>query len=363
VSAVRTAERERERRRSASPEPPPAGRIADLIARGWMFTPPRTELPDPTPSDGPDPYGNPDPDWLRIDWREHLRTVDVDTVAYPNATGGTTTINYVDLGPTEAAPADAGPPITFVHGLGGSWQNWLENIPRFVRRHRVVALDLPGFGQSPLPTWSISIPRHGRVLLDFCRQLGLGGGAVVGNSMGGFVAAEAVIQSAEAFEKLVLVSAAGISHSQKWSGPAVVAARMSAVATPAFLRLHEQVLRRPRLRLRIFGGLFHNPLKLRTELLWEFARNGASTDGFLPAVRGMIGYDFLDRLEGVDASTLIVWGRNDRIVPAADSAGYGRRLRNSRTVIYDRCGHCPMAERPVRFNRELEEFLAAGATT
>jgi pimeloyl-ACP methyl ester carboxylesterase len=78
----------------------------------------------------------------------------------------------------------------------------------------------------------------------------------------------------------------------------------------------------------------------------------------LPAVRGLIGYDILDRLEDVEVPTLIVWGRNDHVVPPNDAVGYGRRLRNSRTVIFDKTGHLPMAERPVRFNRVLETFLA-----
>ncbi len=342
---------------SATTERTDSRRIAELIADAWVFTPPRTKLLDPTPPDGPDPYGDPDPEWLRIDWREHLRTIELDTAAYPEAAGGRTPINYVEMGPTEASGSEARMPILFVHGLGGCWQNWLENIPHFARRRRVVALDLPGFGRSPLPTWSVTIESHGRVVLDFARRLGLEGGAIIGNSMGGFVAAEAVIQSAEAFARLALVSAAGISHAQMRTGPALTAARMSAIVSLAFLRIEDQVLRRPRLRFHLFGLVFHNPLKLRAELLYECAE-GAGTAGVLPAVRGMIGYDFLDRLGTVETPTLIVWGRNDRIVPPADSAGYGERLRNSRTVIYDRCGHCAMAERPVRFNRELEAFLA-----
>jgi len=355
VSAAAASERERERRAAAPERRETAGFLAELLGRTWMFTPPLADLPEPTPADGPDPYGNPDPEWLRIDWREHLRTVDVDTVAYDGAGPDPTPINYVEIGPAEG---DRGMPIVFVHGLGGCWQNWLENIPHFARHHRVVALDLPGFGQSPLPSWTISIASHGRVLLDFCRQLGLEGGAVVGNSMGGFVTAEAMTQSAEAFERMALVSAAGISHSRKLSGPSVTAARMTAVVAPIGLRMREQALLRPRLRMRTLGNVFYNPLKLRTELLWEFIYNGPGTDGFLPAVSGLIGYDFLDRLGTVETPTLIVWGRNDRIVPPADSAGYGNRLRKARATIYDRTGHCAMAERPVRFNRELEAFLA-----
>jgi pimeloyl-ACP methyl ester carboxylesterase len=107
--------------------------------------------------------------------------------------------------------------------------------------------------------------------------------------------------------------------------------------------------------------LLEAPHKVRPELLWEFFHGGAGRPGFLPAIRGLVGYDILDRLEEVEIPTLIVWGRNDRIVPAADAFGYGQRLRNSRTVILDRTGHLPMAERPVRFNRLLGAFLAEEA--
>ena len=63
-------------------------------------------------------------------------------------------------------------------------------------------------------------------------------------------------------------------------------------------------------------------------------------------------------LDDVDVATLIVWGRNDHIVPPQDAVDYGHHLRNSRTVIFDDTGHVPQLERPVRFNRILETFLA-----
>ena len=142
--------------------------------------------PDPTPSLGPDPYGNPDPEprWLGIDWREHLRTTDV----------GGTQINYVELG-------DGPDPLLFVHGLSGSWQNWLEQVPHFADSRRVLALDLPGFGDSPMPSWEITIEAYGDLLHDFCDVTGVESCAVVGNSMGGFIAAEAVARDQRRFDR------------------------------------------------------------------------------------------------------------------------------------------------------------------
>jgi pimeloyl-ACP methyl ester carboxylesterase len=300
----------------------------------------RPVRPDPTPPEGSDPYGNPDPEWLRIDWHEHLKTIDI----------GGATVNYAEMG--------SGPDLVLVHGLSGCWQNWLETIPHFARDHRVLVLDLPGFGASPLPSWELSIPNYGRLLLDFCDELGVGDCALVGHSMGGFVSAEAAIAQPERFRKLVLISAAGISSVRMRREPTEVAGRLAVATSPLVLKLQESGLRRPRLRFWAFQMIFHRPDLLRPELLWEFFHNGAGTPGFLPALVNLAGYDFHQRLAAVEIPSLIVWGRNDRVVPSPDALEYGRLLSNSSTVIFDKTGHVPQAERPVRFNRVLETFLS-----
>jgi pimeloyl-ACP methyl ester carboxylesterase len=302
--------------------------------------------PDASEADGPDPYGNPHPEWLAIDWRSLLSDVEV----------GGESVHYVEMGPIE--PEDA-PAIVLVHGLSGCWQNWLENIPHLARRHRVIALDLPGFGSSPMPdSWEISIPKYGRLLGDFCDELDVGEAVVVGHSMGGFVAAEAVINEPQRFERLGLVSAAGISSARLRREPTEVFARMVTAGTPLVMSLQTRSFRRPRARAAAFRGLARHPELLRPELLWEFFDGGTRGDGFSDALTSLAGYDILDRLEEVELQAMIVWGRNDYVVPPADAAQYARRLRNSTTVIFDDCGHLVQAERPVRFNRLLDGFLA-----
>jgi pimeloyl-ACP methyl ester carboxylesterase len=305
----------------------------------WMFSG-GGRRPDPTAAAGPDPYGSPDPEWLRVDWREHLRSAEIDGA----------TVNYAEMGD--------GPPILFVHGLSGCWQNWLEQLPYFARTNRVIALDLPGFGTSPMPPWEISIPNYGRLLDDFSRVAEIDGATLVGNSMGGFISAEASIAQPDWVDRVVLVSAAGITHARMRKEPAEVFARMAAATAPLAFRLQDGSLRRPRLRWGAFRGVFHAPHRMRPELLWEQYHGALGAPGMVDAVRSLVGYDFTDRLERVDDPTLIVWGRNDRIVPPKDAAGYARRLDLSRTAIFDRTGHCAMLERPVRFNRLLEQFIA-----
>jgi pimeloyl-ACP methyl ester carboxylesterase len=296
-------------------------------------------LPDPTPPEGPDPYGNPDPEWLGIDWRQHLRTVEVSGAR----------VNYVELG--------SGPPLVLVHGLAGCWQNWLEQIPHFAGSRRVLALDLPGAGHSPMPPWEISIPAYGRLVHDFCDAVDAGTAPIVGNSLGGFVAAEAVCSDPARFDRLGLVAAAGISSAGVRPEPAALAGRLAVGLAPLALTYQEKAIRRPKLRHSAFRTVFYKPAELRRELLYEQYTNGSGKPGFLPALTSVVGYDFVDRLKEVETETLIVWGRNDLIVPPADAAEYGRLLANSATVIFDRTGHCPQLERPVRFNRLLDAFL------
>jgi pimeloyl-ACP methyl ester carboxylesterase len=336
--------------------------VGHLLEEFVPFAPPPGPLPDATPAEGPDPYGNPDPDWLRIDWRRHLRRVAVPMPGEEPApdveqrsASTPTEVDYVELSPAKPERAT----ILFVHGLSGSWQNWLENLPHFARTHRVVALDLPGFGHSPIPSWRISIESHARLVYRFCDAIEIGDCAIVGNSMGGFISAEAAAAQPDRFERLVLVSAAGVSSARLRRRPAETAARMVTGAAPLLLRLQERGMRRPRLRQAAFKGLFQHPELLRRELLLEQFHNGAGRPGFLPAVQGLLGYDMLDQLDDVEVPALIVWGRNDHVVPAQDAIEYGQHLRNSQTVIFGDTGHLPQLERPLRFNRVLETFLGS----
>jgi pimeloyl-ACP methyl ester carboxylesterase len=316
-------------------------RIASDSAYAFRLASGRIELPDATPPDGPDPYGNPDPEWLRIDWRSHLRQVEVVGAR----------VNYVEMG--------QGAPLLFVHGLSGCWQNWLENIPHFARERRVIALDLPGFGASPMPPWELTIPAYGRFVRDFCERLGIDRCSLVGNSMGGFIATEVAITEPERVNDLTLVSAAGITWARARREPAEMLGRVGRAAAPLMLRFELSAIRRPKFRHRAFAGVFHDPNALRRELLWENVVPAFQSPGYFDAMRNLVGYDIRDRLEEIGVPTLIVWGRNDRVVPVPAAFAYRKRIGdNAELVIFDECGHVPQLERPIRFNRVLDEFLA-----
>jgi pimeloyl-ACP methyl ester carboxylesterase len=288
-------------------------------------------------------YGAPaQPDWRAIDWSRELRTVELNG----------TPVNYVDVGAGQREP------VVLVHGLGGQWQNWLENIPRLAQERRVLALDLPGFGRSPLPDDEITISGYGRCVDSFCDKLHLGEVAVVGNSMGGYVSAEVAIQFPRRVSRLVLVSAAGISSADTIRAPIESVARvLKALASHSVAR-HRDIAARPLSRHFALALVARHPRLMRADLAYEGFFKGTGKPGFDDALRACLEYDFRDRLPDVSAPTLIVWGEKDAIIPARDANEFERLIPDSRKVVMRDTGHIPMAERPAAFNEVLLDFLA-----
>ncbi|HEX3316694.1 MAG TPA: alpha/beta fold hydrolase [Solirubrobacteraceae bacterium] len=276
--------------------------------------------------------------WREVDWAAHQHWVEV--AGRP--------VNYVELG--------EGPPLLLVHGLAGSWQNWLETIPSFARTRRVVALDLPGFGESPMPAEKISMRGYGQLVDAFCDAIGLERGPLVGNSMGGYIGAEVAIAHPHRVDKLVLVSAAGITaeHQRNERVLALMRRFEAALAwaathpTPRFF-----MRRRARRGLRL---VFAHPDKLPGALLYEQAK-GSGKPGFIDALDAISDYPLRDRLERISVPTLVVWGDRDKLVPLRDADVFEELIPDARKVVYADTGHVPMLERPSRFNRDVEAFL------
>lgn len=283
--------------------------------------------------------------WLDIDWREHQRWVVLD--GRP--------VNVIDLGEGPAT-------IVFVHGLSGSWPNWLEQLPVFAADHRVIALDLPGFGHSPMPAQEITISGYARILDGLLGALGVDSAALVGNSMGGFVAAELAINFPARVERLVLVSAAGISTHKRRDVERVVPAlhraeKAVAMYTAWMAARSQAVARRPGLRNATFGLVTRHPSRLSPALVAEQLK-GAGKPGFMQALATILDYPIRERLPEIAAPTLIVWGAEDRLITVTDADVFEELIPNSRKVVFEDTGHMAMLERPEAFNELLRRFLS-----
>jgi pimeloyl-ACP methyl ester carboxylesterase len=283
------------------------------------------------------------PDWRETDWSRELKRA---------AIGGIP-VNYVDVGSGDREP------VVLVHGLGGQWQNWLENIPRLAQERRVIAMDLPGSGLTPEPEdEEISIPGYGRCVNALCDELGLGKVHLVGNSMGGFIAAEVAIQFPERVARLVLVSAAGLSSAETLQAPILTFGRVATALATNTVAQYRKLASRPITRHASLFLVARHPRLLKADLAYEGFFKGAGKPGFDGALRASLEYDFRDRLPEVKVPTLIVWGEKDSIIPVRDADEYERLIDDSRKVVMRDTGHIPMAERPTAFNEVLVEFLA-----
>src|SRR3954471_19544681 len=285
------------------------------------------------------------PDWCDVDWQPHLGSMTSDGRS----------VNYVDYG----GPGDDGlEPVVFVHGLGGCWQNWLQNIPRAAAEgRRAIAVDLPGFGFSEMPDDEISISGYGRVVNSLCDELDLGEVVLVGNSMGGFIAAETAIQFPARVARVVLISAAGVTTSDLRSRPIMAGARVVAAVATRTATMSERVVRRRHIRHLVYHSFIRHPTRIRNELLYEITL-GSGRPGFLDALQAIMDYDFRDRLPEIGCPALIVWGTEDMLVPSSDADEFERLIPQSRKVIFRDTGHMAMLERPQTFNDCMMEFLA-----
>jgi pimeloyl-ACP methyl ester carboxylesterase len=293
-----------------------------------------------------DDYGaTAEPSWRTIDWQAHLRQV---TLAGRS-------VNYVDIDESKTAE----PPVVFIHGLGGCWQNWIENLPRIAQERRCIAMDLPGFGSSEMPAEKIRISKYADTVVELLDAIGVQKPVdVVGNSMGGFIAAEIGIRHPDLCHSVVLVSAAGISITNLRRRPVLTTARITAAVTNFVIMRRGSMVKRPVLRHAMLGYVLRHPTRIKADLAYQIM-HGSGSPGFLSALDALTDYDFRDRLGEVKCPTLLVWGREDNLVPVEDADEFERLIPNARKVILDDTGHVPMIERPQTFNDLLVEFLHA----
>ena len=202
------------------------------------------------------------------------------------------------------------------------------------------------------------------VILDALMDaLSLDSAVVVGNSMGGLIAAELAIRFPARVERLVLVSSAGVATAYirmpTWL-MSRYAERLIGAAAPLMTASEPQVRRmatRRGLRRAILGLICAHPELISPELAYEVALGSGAKPAAGAAAADLGRYDVRDRLGEIACPTLIVWGAKDRVVPTSGADEFERVIPDTRKVIFDDTGHVPMLERPVRFNALLADFI------
>ncbi|HUR67876.1 MAG TPA: alpha/beta fold hydrolase [Candidatus Thermoplasmatota archaeon] len=240
-------------------------------------------------------------------------------------------------------PADARRTVVLLHGLGDSANNWFRTLPLLAwRGDRVIAIDLPGHGHSPPfdERGFLHIREHAEVVRDIVARHAVGDKlAVVGHSLGGWVAAKAHL-SGMPMDTLVLVESAGLAHEGMWEGIEL-------------LRIEKQEDVR-----KFFKTICHHTpfaLHLLSHEVAAMFRSPAVVNFINAYERDDIIHD--EELEAVTARTTILWGENDGLIPPSLAHRWNSAIPGSRLRWMSRCGHTPQFERPVLFHRLLEEAL------
>lgn len=233
------------------------------------------------------------------------------------------------------------PPVLLLHGLGADAERWFPILPGLLSGRRLLVPSLPAHGRSGNPGAPFGVVDVARWLEEWLtRQVGSSSSVdVVGFSLGGWVAVRMALSKPERLRRLVLVSSAGLSFDppppRAWLMPDCL-----------------QDLRD------LINALTYRPLRLPRFVLRDLLRRTRPERRWL--VESLLsGEGILDgELAGVETPTLVIWGAQDRLIPAHVSRTLAARIPGARGRELSPCGHLPYWERRSDLTALLEEFLS-----
>ncbi|HEY0321275.1 MAG TPA: alpha/beta fold hydrolase [Pyrinomonadaceae bacterium] len=253
-------------------------------------------------------------------------------------------IRYVEAG--------SGPTVILLHGLGGNSANWILNINQLAAKYRVIVPDQVGFGQSDKPLINYRVGTYVDFLDRLYSELKIERATLVGNSMGGWIAALYTIAHPERVERLVLVDAAGFAPPKDFD-----VKQLSGLNPSTREGMRELASR----------VIYNKQIYATDEAIdLMLAQRMAAGDGY--TIQSLIESiarreDMLDgRLSAIRKPTLLIWGKQDGLTPLAEfGERFKREIAGAELIVFDQCGHVPQVEKAAEFNAALLKFLAAPA--
>jgi pimeloyl-ACP methyl ester carboxylesterase len=250
-------------------------------------------------------------------------------------------INYIEAGDPSK------PKVILLHGLGGNSANWAFNVPALAANYHVIAPDQIGFGKSDRLMLKYRVATYVDFLDKFMSELKIEKASLVGNSLGGWVAAWMAIKYPNRVEKLVLADAAGLKP------PAVDMAQIYSLNYSTRDEVRQLV------KLVFYNqAFFGSDAMIEQSLAVRVAANdGYTINSLIESIKR--DEDFLNgRLGEIKKPTLIIWGKQDGLLKLADGEQFKREIAGSELLVFDQCGHVPMVEKAADFNKAVLAFFA-----
>lgn len=249
------------------------------------------------------------------------------------------TIHYWDLG--------SGPVVVLVHGLGSRKEgDWGRVVGPLAQKYRVVALDQIGFGQSDKPLLDYNIQTYVDFLNEFLHQLKIEKATLMGESLGGWISALYTLETGSdahmvPVEKLVLVDAAGLKQDKPIPD-----------LNPSTLDGERHLL-----QVVFYDSSWATDEVVKRNLTERIHANISYT------VRSILSNPVLNdqrldgKLGGIHTPTLVVWGKQDALLPIESGERYSKEIAGAKMVSFDKCGHVPPVEKSAEFVTAVTAFL------
>jgi pimeloyl-ACP methyl ester carboxylesterase len=234
--------------------------------------------------------------------------------------------------------------IIFLHGLGGYADIWAANVPAFAAKYHLFALDQIGFGSSDKPFLNYRVQTMVDFLDGFYRAVNIHRATLIGNSLGGWIAAAFTLAHPDKVERLILVDSAGVSNTERAVLPSLNPSSVAGMRAVLNILFYNKAMITDAFAEQAFAGHMRN-------------NDGYTINAFIDSMQRK--EDTLDgRLGSIGTPTLVVWGAQDELTPIAMGNAFHEGISGSEMVSLDKCGHVPQAECSARFNDAVLQWLA-----
>lgn len=257
---------------------------------------------------------------------------------------GDLSIHYYEGGPARAET------LVMIHGFGANKDNWLRFARNFTERYHVIALDLPGFGDSDRPSGSYDVGTQAERLESFIKTLELGRVHLVGNSMGGHIAGIFAARYPQQVRSLALFDNSGVTPPNQSELFRVIEAGQP---NPLVVRNAEDYQR-------MLDFVFVVPPVLPDSVRAYLAERSIANEAHYDEVFRHLRERYIPlepELPRIEAPTLLLWGDRDRVLDISSIEVMKPLLKKPSVVIMQNCGHAPMIERPDETARHYQAFL------
>ncbi len=252
---------------------------------------------------------------------------------------------------------DSGNTVILLHGGGGYIELWKHNIFELAKHHRIYAFDMVGAGRSDKPDADYTFDFMAQFTRDFMKALDISKASLIGTSAGGGVALTVALNFPKLVDRLVLVGSAGLGKEINFL--------LRVTTLPGLGKLFSSPSKSGVAML--CKQAVYDPALITDEIVEEFYQMATllgSSEATLNVGRsnfniwGQFHQSITERLGTIAAPTLIVWGRQDPMVPVTHAQSATKIIPNARLEIIEECGHWSSIEHPQKFNQLVLEFMS-----